>query len=153
MTASFDSLLDRMSERLPPASKAGPGEISTRDVLVELAAARAEPTSLERHRQLEALCRKVHVAGKVRAAYTAAWRRKPGARLLSKTEQGLLAGVLLAYSSPLSGPEEELGRALKYLNAALTVLDRLRTDEETEYVSTLEERATEILADVAAAGR
>ncbi len=109
-----------------PAPPGGTGRIDTWSVLAELARAWPQPLDGESLGHWQALCRKVHVAGKVLATYRRGWRRPRAAEPLPPPAWPLLIAVLLAYAVPSGDGEAERGLALKSLNAALAARDLAR---------------------------
>ncbi len=115
--------LDALLESLPELPEPEVGVIHTPRVLAELARPWPEPLSDDRRRSLESLCRKVHVARQVRAAYRPGWKRRKSAEPLAAAFWPLLIAIFLASAVPAGGAEANRGMALKSLNAALAALD------------------------------
>ncbi len=142
------SSLDKILESLPALAEPEAGVIDTANVLVDLAHAWPERLSKDRHRSLEALCRKIHVARQVLAVYRPGWKRRKSAEPLLAAFWPLLTGVFLAYAIPAGGEDADRGQALKNLNAALAALDLAPASERVRGLGELRTWSERLLAAV-----
>jgi hypothetical protein len=147
---SFSSEAKRMLELimadLPLPTEAEPNLVMTSRVLLDLARAWPGPLGDEQRRDLEALCRKLHVAKKLMAVYAPGWNKVPEAVPLPLPYWSLTIVVLLAYSH-LTREENRDARGLgfKFLNAALAAVDLARSRGTIPHLSELQSWAEETL--------
>jgi hypothetical protein len=103
---------------------AGVEGVSTLGVLAGLGRRWPGPLTGEEEASLEAICRKIHVAGKVADRYRPGWKRDPGGQPLGADQWRLLLVVLLAYVAAQDLEREEgRGLALKLINAVYAGID------------------------------
>lgn len=116
---------------LPREEEVDAGRISVPAVLAHLAASwRYGPSALE-NEWLDALCRKIDVAGRVWATYELGWRKPAEAQVLPEPLRRLLIALLLAYARPTAdGDDDARGRCLKRINSALKAIDGLALADE-----------------------
>ena len=148
------ALLNRYMEALPcavsDATAISDDRIDLVSRIVELTA--AWPRSSERMgTTLDEICRKLSVAKGLKTFYEARWRRAADGAPLGAAALTLLACVLLACSCPNDSSEASRGRALKYLNASLSVLDLARQADGRDVPVALRDWCEELLAEVEAA--
>ena len=134
---------------LPDPIEADPNLVNTSKILVSLAQTWPEPLSDQQRKDLEALCRKVHVAKKVMAIYAPGWKKVPEPVPLSLPHWPVLITVLLGYSHLDDvNNKDARGLAFKFLNAALTALELAKNQETISYFSELQTWAEEILENL-----
>jgi hypothetical protein len=146
---SFSSEAKRMLELittdLPYPIEAEPNLVMTSRVLLDLARTWPGPPGDEQRRDLEALCRKLHVAKKLMAVYAPGWNKIPEAVPLPLPYWSLTIAVLLAYSH-LSREENRDARGLgfKFLNAAVAAVDLARSRGTIPHLPELQSWAEKI---------
>jgi hypothetical protein len=138
---------------LPDPVEVDPNLVVTSKVLAGLARSWPEPLSDDQRRDLEALCRKVHVAKKLMSVYAPGWKRVSEPVPLSLPYWSLAVAVLLGYSHLEEAENEEArGLGFKFLNAALMALDLARTRGIIPHLSELRTWAEEVLENLSFAG-
>ncbi len=147
MSSAFDLLLSQLLAEAPASDNREARGIQTPRVLVALASERQSPPTPEERQSLDALCRKIHVAGKVKASYGRSWRSRRGTPPLPRAFWPLLIAVLLAAGRlpEHAKAQVELGLALKCLNAALAALDLAAQIGEIPHLEELETEAARLL--------
>lgn len=138
-------MLELIMADLPLPIEAEPNLVVTSRVLLDLARTWPEPLGDEQRRDLEALCRKLHVAKKLMAAYATGWNKIPEAVPLPLPYWSLTIAVLLAYSH-LSREENRDTRGLgfKFLNAGLAAVDLARSQRTIPHLPELQSWAEKI---------
>ena len=131
-----DADLERLAaiinaSRLPREEEVDTGRISVPAVLAHLAASwRCGPSEID-DEWLDALCRKIDVAGRVWTTYEPGWRKPAEAKVLPEPLRRLLIALLLAYAHPTAdGDDDARGRCLKRINSALKAIDGLGLVDE-----------------------
>ena len=134
---------------LPEPAASVDGTLQTAAVLAALA--RSDPAALDTtaRRDLEALCRKVHVARRVDTCYSAGWKKRKGEKPLELAWWPVLVAVLLAHSNAaVVADEEGRGYALKQLNAALAAIDLASARGDVPHLDALRAWADALLAAI-----
>jgi hypothetical protein len=148
VTSDLGNLLADLRERAPAPGRGDASEVGTLDTLHGLSSRCSQPLTPDDRAVLEALCRKLGVAGRVWAAYDAEWRRPASRAQLTGPEYALLGAVLLACASSQAPPSEESGVALKLLNAAFGALDVARNSGDGVLSRELDEAADRVLGQL-----
>jgi hypothetical protein len=146
LRSTAKQMFELVTADLPDPIEVDPNLVITSKVLVGLARTWPEPPSDEHRRDLETLCRKVHVAKKLMSVYAPGWKRVPEAVPLSLPYWSLTVAVLLGYSclDEVNGNQAR-GLGFKLLNAALTALDLARSQGTVPYLSELQAWAEKVL--------
>lgn len=146
-TKDIIEFLGRLSDSVSPPDPA-PDCLSTVQVLKSVADA-LQHQPLDKFRtEIEAVCRKVHVARRVDAQYGKGWKKLKDREDLEASAWPLLIGVLLASSdSEFWQNPEAKGLALKCLNSGLAALELAR-EAGSPSMGELEDLAAHRLAEV-----
>ncbi len=136
--------------------------VDTGAVILRLASAWPEWCTDVDRKDLAALCRKIHVAGKVMDEYTSDWKKKPGASEIDMALQLLLSCMLLLHAATgledgaVGTKDSSASRslALKSLNAGLVTLDGVLTrGVRGDRVLTLQALADHALENISSRSR
>lgn len=134
---------------LPDPIEADPNLVNTSKTLVSLARTWPEPLSDQQRKDLEAMCRKVHIAKKVMAIYAPGWKKVPEPVPLSLPYWSALIAILLGHSHLDNvNNKDARGLAFKFLNAALASLDLAESQGTIPYFSELQGWAEEVLENL-----
>lgn len=142
-------MIDEVTCSAPKPEKFDGNKIDTCEFLVSLARLWPKPLNEKENAGLEALCRKIAVAGKVWSAYSASWKKIDSAEPLPAFCWSVLIAVLLAYCQPGNDTNENIrGMALKRLNAAFSAIDLAKNFGDVPHLTNLTSVAEDCLKKI-----
>ena len=128
-----------------PSQRAAPDDaIDTALVAIELL---ADDLPQDYPATLDWLCRKIQVAGNLKNFYRSGWKKHPDSSPLDETGwRGVLVALLVCAEQMGSGrPEEDVGRALKCINALLVGAEIVSTKTNAAPDPVIEQEAMRLL--------